>query len=65
MEDPKTMEDSPKWELIYEIPSQDRLDRFRVDTGWLYRTTIQAGASTKSSGQVAVSMTLVPDRATP
>lgn len=71
MEDPKTMADSPPdavqstWELVTEKPGQDKTDRLRVDTGWLYRTTLFAGATTKASGQVAVALTFVPDRATP
>jgi hypothetical protein len=61
MEDPKTMEDKPKWEVVAEIPSQDLLDRMRVENGWLYRTRIQAGATTEASGQLAVAMVYVPD----
>lgn len=62
MEDPNTMADPPAWEVMIEIPGQDRLDRLRVATGWLYRTTVQAGATTKSSGQIAVALAFVPDR---
>jgi hypothetical protein len=61
MEDPSTMADAPAWEPVVSIPGQDRLDRFRVATGWLYRTTVQAGATTKSAGQIAVAMVFVPD----
>jgi hypothetical protein len=61
MEDPKTMEDKPKWELIHEIPSQDVTDRLRVENGWLYRNRVQAGATTAASGQIAVAMVYVPD----
>ena len=63
MEDPKTMEDSAQWELIYQDSSkQDTTDRLAVNGGHLYRTRIIAGASTAASGQVAVSMVYVPER---
>jgi hypothetical protein len=69
MEDPETMEDSNpqgEWEtVVEEIPGQSSLDRIRVDSGWLYRQTTLAGATTKASGQVAVALTFVPDRAEP
>ena len=69
MEDPKTMEDSNpqgQWEeIVTEIPGQVWTDRLRVDTGYIYRTTSIAGATTKQAGQVAVAMAFVPDRATP
>jgi hypothetical protein len=71
MEDPKTMEDTnPQevWETVCEQPpdmSQDLLQRIRVDSGWLYRLQVLAGASTKSSGQVAVALAFVPDRQEP
>lgn len=63
MEDPKTMEDSPKWELIYEDSSkQDVTDRLHVDGGYLYRTRVMAGATTSASGQVAVAVAFVPEK---
>ena len=65
MEDPKTMADAPTWELVTEKPGCDITDRLRVDTGYLYRVQLFAGATTKQAGQVAVAMTFVPDRATP
>lgn len=69
MEDPETMEDSnpqEEWENVVEaIPGQDMLDRIRVDSGWLYRQTMIAGATTKQAGQVAVALAFVPDRAEP
>lgn len=71
MEDPKTMQDTnpqEQWETVCEqqpSQAQDILERIRVDSGWLYRATLIAGASTKSSGQVAVALTFVPDRAEP
>jgi hypothetical protein len=62
MEDPKTMEDSPKWEMVCEaIPKQDVTDRLRVENGWLYRSRLQAGATTEASGQLAVAVVYVPD----
>jgi len=62
MEDPKTMEDKPKWELVAEtMPSQDLTERLRVEQGWLYRTRVLAGATTEASGQIAVAMVYVPD----
>jgi len=61
MEDPKTMEDSPKWEIVHEIPKQDVTDRLRIENGWLYRSRLQAGATTEASGQLAVAMVYVPD----
>jgi hypothetical protein len=66
MEDPKTMEDTPKWEVVLQtVPGQDYTQRLRVDTGYLYCRVVLAGATTNASGQVAVAMTFVPDRATP
>jgi hypothetical protein len=66
MEDPSTMADSSKWEMVVEtMPGQDYTQRLRVDAGYLYCRTTLAGASTKASGQVAVALSFVPDRATP
>jgi hypothetical protein len=71
MEDPKTMEDTnpqAQWETVCEqVPTmaQDVLERIRVDSGWLYRASMIAGASTKSAGQVAVALAFVPDRQEP
>ena len=62
MEDPSTMEDKPKWEMVTEkIPGQDFTEKLKVETGYLYRTTVIAGATTSSAGQVAVAQTFVPD----
>jgi len=66
MEDPSTMADSPEYEMVCEeIPGQSWTDRLRVDTGWLYRTTVLAGVTTRASGTPAVALAFVPDRATP
>jgi hypothetical protein len=66
MEDPSTMEDAPKWEVVTEqVKGQIWTDRLRVDTGFLYRSTHIAGATTGVAGQVSQSMAFVPDRATP
>jgi hypothetical protein len=62
MEDPNTMADTPKWEIVTEkIPGQDFTEKLKVETGYLYRTTVIAGATTDAAGQVAVAQTFVPD----
>jgi hypothetical protein len=61
MEDPATMVDSPQWELVNEVPAQDVTDRMRVNGGYIYRNRVQAGATTRASGQVAVALVFVPD----
>jgi hypothetical protein len=60
MEDPSTMAD-PTWEMVTEkIPGQDYTERLKVETGWLYRTIVVAGATTDAAGQVAIAQTFVP-----
>ena len=64
MEDPDTMEDK-KWEPVIEvIKGQDWTERLFVGHGYLYRTTVIAGATTKSAGQVATALAFVPARST-
>ena len=56
----------PQYEMVCEtVKGQHWTDRLRVDTGYLYRTVMIAGATTPAAGQVAIALAFVPDRATP